>query len=191
MYNKILYKITIFSFTILLLAGCSYSNIRYNEISSLRVDDKRSDLQGKELTGFIRPAETKRLVAELIQDKECNDAKVELLFAYVKNLEDKKEVTDYWQFPEETINEGGGDCEDKVFLLVSAMIAAGMPDVYAVKGRYLGGGHFWVEYKEYIIDPSQNKIKWIRKKKALGYTPFFKFNEKVVYVNEKIATEAE
>lgn len=167
--------------------GCSYPNIQTVKLEELTVDNKRLEGKSRHIREFIRPEETKDILEKLqLQnfhtDEEINFVLNALLF--VQQLKRKNDKKDYWQYPKETINNGG-DCEDKTFLLLSLLIQAGVKEVKGVKGRSFGSGHMWVEFNEFILDPWQNNSKLIHKKKSLGYNPFFKFDHKNIYYCRK------
>ena len=64
-------------------------------------------------------------------------------------------LTDFWQFPAETIATGKGDCEDSAFLLASLLLASGISP-YCVRVVFgtlevAGSGpipHAWTVYKD-------------------------------------------
>ncbi len=179
--RKLLLSVLFCSF--LIVAGCAYTSVKYQQKDDLLISAKHGSEGETDIRDFIRPEETKALTEKIKQ--------ADLLIDYVVSLKTTDDNVDYWQYPAETITKGGGDCEDKVFLLASALIALGETDVYAVKGHYLGGGHFWIEYRDGILDPGKKSGQVTPANKALGYTPFFKFNNKVIYVNKKLYREVD
>jgi len=62
--------------------------------------------------------------------------------------------SDYWQFPRETLQKRGGDCEDQAILLVSLLRAYGYTteEIYAVYGQVENEGHVWVCFKLFDLD---------------------------------------
>lgn len=142
----------------LLISGCSYPRYTLER------------LDGREwMQDFIRPEET------------MPQGGAENILRYTQNLRQIRDPDDHWQYPAETLQKKGGDCEDKAFLLLSMLIKAGIKEAQGVKGRYLGQGHMWVEYNGYILDPSRKNTRPIPIKKSIGYTPFFKFDEDNIY----------
>lgn len=112
---------------------------------------------------------------------------------------------DPWQFPEETLALGSGDCEDIAFLLASLLLASGVSgyNVRVALGRISAGprharkqhfDHMWVMYKSeagkwLLLEPLQledsgdaapdrgNRGKAIHDVNAVvEYTPKFVFN---------------
>jgi hypothetical protein len=168
------------------LSGCASQSVEFVSIDDYAVLGKRSVNSNDDVRGFIRPEETKELIDRLqIKDKGI-DEKVQTIFKYVCEMKNVEEKSDFWQYPRETLQKGGGDCEDRVFLLLSALLEAGVTNAYVIKGRYLGGGHFWVEYGSKILDPSGKAGKIILKDKAMGYVSFFKFDNKDIFINKNI-----
>lgn len=158
----------------------------FTSMDELIVEEKRGNGSLIDIRDFIKPEEARDVLVELDFGQKREEEKVAAIYQYISEMKNIDEKEDYWQYPAETLEKGGGDCEDKVFLLLSVLLEEGINDVYAVKGRYLGGGHFWVEYKDKILNPSRKTVKIISAKKALGYTPFFKFNQKDVYKSNKL-----
>lgn len=107
---------------------------------------------------------------------------------------------DYWQSATETLQRGGGDCEDKAILLVSLWRAMGVPadNVWVVNGFIHTsqgyGGHSWVEilwfenrggvsltrYRQHI-DPTSD-IPW--DKYAADPYPLFSIYDINIYFND-------
>lgn len=168
---------------IIFIQGCSYPCYRLEELDELTFTNKRLDNRIQSIHEFIIPLQTKNTLDNLCIENLSSDTSKNLIINILNYVQQVKLVTDkeeFWQYPKETI-EKGGDCEDKTFLLLSMLIQAGIEDVKGVKGRYLGGGHMWVEYNGFILDPLQRKAKLIPIKKSLGYVPYFKFDKKSSY----------
>jgi hypothetical protein len=70
-----------------------------------------------------------------------------------KHDEETHGVPEYFQFPEETIRLGTGDCEDFAILLASLYRAAGYSEdsVYVIIGYKEDGGHAWVKIRAEIL----------------------------------------
>jgi hypothetical protein len=109
---------------------------------------------------------------------------------------------DYWMFPEETLRNGGGDCEDRAFLLASLLLASGISS-YSVRvalGKIYDQGtgksydHAWVMYKNesgvwMLIEPllhtqkaHRHATKLAQKKarapkETVEYIPYYVFND--------------
>ena len=179
-------KIALLSFLGIIIvsaSGCSYPKLQIEKLDELVFENKRLEGTAKDIQEFIRPEETIGVLAELtLQDFSSNQEENLILniLNYTQQLKQIGDKKEFWQHPQETIKKGG-DCEDKVFLLLSMLIQAGIENVQGVKGKYLGGGHMWVEYDGYILDPSKRTPRLILIKKSLGYIPYFKFNERNNY----------
>ncbi len=166
--------------------GCSYPRGKYDSMSGLCVSDKRMVEGAQDIRMFIRPDQARKLPCFGELEGKTEKEQIYILTKYISRLENRNEENDYWQYPAETIARGGGDCEDKVFLLLSAINAAGIEGAYGIKGRYMGGGHFWIEYDDMILDPYRKNRNIMEKDRVVGYNPFFKFNADDVYVNETL-----
>lgn len=169
------------------ISGCGYSKHQLRELNDSTFGDKRPDKAKVDIKDFIRPEETSEIIEQLAQQdfsRDDNKNTVLNILNYVQQLKQINDKKEYWQYPRETILKGG-DCEDKTFLLLSMLMASGINGTVGVKGRYLGQGHMWVEYNDWILDPSLKTPKLIPKGKSIGYTPFFKFNRKDFYYLER------
>ncbi len=69
---------------------------------------------------------------------------------YYKSDQDNFGVSDYWQFPLETLERGSGDCEDIAILLCSLLRASGVPadQVYVAIGTLEG----MKDYHAYLLE---------------------------------------
>jgi hypothetical protein len=109
---------------------------------------------------------------------------------------------DSWLFPEETLAMGGGDCEDRAFLLASLLLASGISG-YVVRvalGKLYNQNtkqsrdHVWVMYKTesglwMLIEPLLHTRRARKQEEALSerraepvtdtyeYVPYFVFND--------------
>ncbi|MBI3005294.1 MAG: transglutaminase family protein [Ignavibacteriales bacterium] len=107
-----------------------------------------------------------------------------------------RRVFDSWLFPEETLAQGGGDCEDLSFLLAALLQSSGISE-YCIRvalgslegstadGKRLKFNHAWVMYQNErgaweILDPTSIvKSKPVKKAvagKQVEYIPHFVFN---------------
>ena len=108
---------------------------------------------------------------------------------------------DPWQFPDETLHEKKGDCEDRALLIASLLIASGVSSynvrvalgkmrLWTASGQAHDRDHVWVMYKTEsgrwrVIEPLQTRNFDVRKRpsaKALHpvaaeYIPYFVFND--------------
>lgn len=72
------------------------------------------------------------------------------------NYTREQEFQSDWQTPEETIDRGGGDCEDLAILLQYYLENSGHKSNLVV-GKYMSNSdeyHAWVESEGWILDPS-------------------------------------
>lgn len=164
-------------------AGCSYPKLQIHKLDELTFENKRLEGNTRAIQEFIKPEQIKEVLGRLtLQDFSSHkEENITLnVLDYVQRLKQTKDRKEFWQYPEETIAKGG-DCEDKTFLLLSMLIQAGIEEAQGVKGRCLGKGHMWVEYKGYILDPSKKIPKLIPIKKSTGYSPHFKFDRQSSY----------
>lgn len=85
----------------------------------------------------------------------------------IKYVADPNNV-DYWQTPVETAELGTGDCEDQAFYLENLLKKEGFESrVVWGAGNILPAllnnepieGHAWVEYEDYILDPTACSIR--------------------------------
>lgn len=68
-------------------------------------------------------------------------------------------VYDYWQFPEDTVATGRGDCEDVAMLLADRIIRkTGLPAMIVTGDGRDGITHAWVYFKNRYYDPTFERI---------------------------------
>jgi len=98
--------------------------------------------------------------------KDCILKAFNFVSTKIRYISDKRlhGLPEYWQFPEETLRYGAGDCEDSSFLLASILLALGFPkdDVRVALGAYEGAGHAWVEVKDggvwYLLESTSDEF---------------------------------
>lgn len=141
----------------------------------------------------------------LSRQKQSFDLRLRAVTAYVSELIAYERGTrdfDYWLFPEETLANKKGDCEDRAFLLASLLLASGISSysvrvalgkIYNQKTR-MSHDHVWVMYKNesgiwMLIEPllftgkaRDHAIKLDRKEITLPdeiveYVPYYVFND--------------
>ena len=121
---------------------------------------------------------------------------------------------DSWLFPEETLEKGSGDCEDRAFLLASLMLSSGISS-YVVRvalGRLYNQqsrdsrDHVWIMYKNesglwMLIEPllhskrARQQGEALHKKSArvttdtYEYVPYYVFNDSHVWSLKNNTTE--
>lgn len=106
---------------------------------------------------------------------------------------------EFWQYPEDTLTRGTGDCEDGAILLKSLTLACGVPDwkVKIQAGNVKGGGHAYCTYirdddTQCILDwcywpnrlPINSRPKF--KDKPNYYDIWFSFNKNHAYAETKL-----
>ena len=71
-----------------------------------------------------------------------------------------RDQPEFWQYPEDTLTRGTGDCEDGAILMKSLTLACGVPDwkVKVQAGYVTGGGHAYCTYIR--DDDSQCILDW-------------------------------
>lgn len=102
---------------------------------------------------------------------------------------------DPWQFPDETLVIGAGDCEDRALLIASLLLAAGISSfhVRVALGKMTANGrkkdHVWVMYKNEsgqwtVVDPAPTEdrvaaasARSTKTTEPPSYEPYFLFND--------------
>jgi len=64
-----------------------------------------------------------------------------------RNIDYRRDIGEFFQFPSETLARGQGDCDDSSILLTSLIRAGGIP-AYTALGGLQGLGHAWVVSEE-------------------------------------------
>lgn len=152
------------------------NNIAQRKDSILDLENRKTDyekLKKYDMTVFIKPDDEKvKLLAESIN---TDDPVVIYEFVrdkikYVEDYTTHEFRFEYWQFPEETINLGTGDCEDQAILLCTLLRAEGYSseDVKVAFGLTSGtNGHAWVELfydgDWVVFDPTSNASNYVEK----------------------------
>jgi predicted transglutaminase-like cysteine proteinase len=107
-------------------------------------------------------------------------------------------TAEQWLFAFETLNLGGGDCEDGAILLANIMLKSGVPywRLRLNAGSVQGGGHAWVTYLResdntwYILDWcywSSESRKWLKWKDAEKYFDiWFSFSRDNIYAADML-----
>jgi len=117
---------------------------------------------------------------------------------YVSDETARKQI-EFWQYPEDTVTRGTGDCEDMSILLKSLTLCADVPDwkVRILAGKVKGGGHAYCTFvreddSQCILDCCYwpNKLP-INKRPAIEnepnyYVVWFSFTKKYSYANGNI-----
>ena len=80
-----------------------------------------------------------------------------------------------WQLPEETERERRGDCTALATLLYQRMLKAGVSGGRIVFGDYRDQWHAWVEWRDYILDPSLS-LRPISRQAAGEYRPVWAYD---------------
>ena len=120
---------------------------------------------------------------------------------YIKYVgdEEARGQLEFWQYPEDTLIRGTGDCEDGAILMKTLTLCAGVPDwkVKIVAGNVKGGGHAYCTYirdddTQCILDWCYwpNRLKINRRPDFLNesnyYEIWFSFNHNHSYAETKI-----
>lgn len=105
---------------------------------------------------------------------------------------------EFWQYPEDTLTRGTGDCEDGAILMKSLILACGVPDwkVKVVCGNVKGGGHAYCTYirsdnEQVILDwcywanslPVNDRLPMEQERNY--YEIWFSFNRRYSYAEVK------
>lgn len=72
-------------------------------------------------------------------------------------------VYDYWQYPEDTLSTGRGDCEDVAILLVKRIIDITGRPAWIVTGDGRELTHAWVYFDNRYYDPTFRRIVMMEK----------------------------
>lgn len=123
--------------------------------------DRWSDKFTYNANDYISP--NNKAVDDAVEDAgvcdSCpKDKKVDDVWEYV-NETIRYKLTKEWKVPEQTLNEGGGDCEDMSFLASSMLLNIGIDGFDFVIGDLIGVGdgvekHTWLEVDGRIVDPT-------------------------------------
>ena len=161
---------------------------------------------GEKLAGLIKtlPAEEQALFRS--HSRGSFDFRVDKIVQFVGGLRYIRagnvegRCPDAWLFPDETLEQGGGDCEDLAFLLAALLMAAGVTGyclrvalgtlrIRLPRGQVQNSDHCWVMYQNEsgrweILEPMSAVASASVKKKlagpspevSLGYEPHYVFN---------------
>ena len=99
------------------------------------------------------------------------------LFDFVaRNFSYRRDIGEFWQFPEETIATKQGDCEDTSILLTSLL--RNFSNAYTVLGSYKNLAHAWVaSHDGTILESTYTQARIVPDREE--YRPYFLFNEEV------------
>ena len=120
---------------------------------------------------------------------------------YLRKANKVGRCPDAWLYPDETLTQGGGDCEDLAFLLAALLLAAGISrycvrvalgslHIRLANGKLQTHDHCWVMYQDEsaaweILEPmtavvsrsSKQGIKAVQSQvRSLEYVPHYVFN---------------
>ena len=97
-----------------------------------------------------------------------------------------EDSNDYWKFPEETLKDGFGDCEDGAILLANMLLQAGFPYWKVLVSIYeTPQFHVVVVYDTQLLDWVNPKLKEIPSTWRLWYC----FNRKNAYTTKEHVKE--
>jgi len=129
------------------------------------------------VNAFFHPLAVQDLADEILSksNKHPFNAVLEWVILNVPYVSDLNQFTkvDYWQYPEEAIASGAGDCEDESFLVASLLIALGFVARIAI-GNTPYGYHAWCEAQDdsgcwWLLESTMGKAFKITSYPALGY----------------------
>lgn len=102
------------------------------------------------------------------------------------------QTVEFWSFPAETLRDKIGDCEDRVFVLVSLLRQVYGPDeVFCSAGMYGDIGHMWVSVRENggawtVLETTYDPpLRAVPRPEGPPYRLFLRFNDEQVIVVEK------
>jgi hypothetical protein len=150
----------------LVLGGCG--NNSYAAPNDINAVDKRGSNSGSLPISFW--------LSSNLESINISTVAGEVLGAYwfVTDLNLLDDPTDFWQTSQETLNRGGGDCEDLSFLLASLLLSRGIDSVVAI-GTFDGDGHMWVEVDGKIYETTKFILPFsIEEGNKFGYIPKIK-----------------
>ena len=81
-----------------------------------------------------------------------------LLDYVTRAIDYRRDFGEYWKFPEETIRDARGDCEDTSILLAS-LLQNGPFTSYVAVGTYQGYGHAWVDLNGAILETTYTEAR--------------------------------
>jgi len=92
-----------------------------------------------------------------------------------QNINYRRDIGEFWQFPSETLR-GFGDCEDSSILLTSLL--KNFTSAYTVLGNFEGWGHAWVVNEGGILESTYTSAR--RVPDPEHYCPYVLFDDEVV-----------
>jgi len=100
---------------------------------------------GKDLKKYCT---TQNSNVPLVTGKDIDTIANKALLKVYSMVRYTSDVKEHWQFADETVERGLGDCEDGAILMYNIMVASGVPAwrVRLNAGDVQGGGHAYVTY---------------------------------------------
>ncbi len=153
------------------------------------VEEKYSDRRDEDgnaisVKAFIRPEQTAELIVKMKLANLTAERRIQTIYSFVKmNFEfvADEENEDYWQYPNETLKRGKGDCEDLSILLASMLIQAGIQE-----GLIRVNAKNWHVYTTVNLDGKMVLETDPNRDNAYSYEwPSFKWNRQVVEVRKR------
>jgi len=88
----------------------------------------------------------------------------------------RRDLGEFFQFPSETLTRRLGDCEDSSNLLTSLL--RNFTSCYTVLGIYQGYGHAWCEHDGVVMETTYTYARPVPDPQ--NYSPYIYFNEQLV-----------
>jgi predicted transglutaminase-like cysteine proteinase len=140
---------------------------------------------------FITPDAVKDVAIEIVNTYTANGNKcgpikqiVHWVTKHIKYETDQKNfgLSDFWLFPEETIEHGSEDCDGLSLLTCSLLEAVGVP-ARCVMGQTYFGYHMWVECVNpatgdwFLVETTTGRVFDWEERSNMQYYPDICFNE--------------
>jgi len=164
--------------TIFLTRRASAASVQFEYMPELLVDKR--GMSSESIHNFIKPSTVAGLNVGAGSPLECYEW-------VTSNMNYLSDAVEHWQYPMETVNRAGGDCEDTSFLMVSAIKLKNAAHVAA--GWFVGSiavyGHAWVVHNGFIFESTLTVMPlnpWrTEKENAAFYIPMIYWNDVEIY----------
>ncbi len=95
-----------------------------------------------------------------------------------RNIDYRRDIGEFFQWPSETIATKQGDCEDSSILLTSLIRAGGVPNCHVALGSLGGWGHAWVVSEGEILEATYTSARHVPDPE--DYCPYVLFSDQEV-----------